>query len=451
MATVKDEGEGQDAPAVAGSHPDDGSGITTGDLVALSGADLAPELVGSLREYVGAWGRKVRNGDSGALPIVAGLVLIVIIFQVMNSKFLSAGNIVNLLVYASTFVLLGLGETFALLLSEIDLSVGFVGAVGAMIVAELTASPYLWPWWAAVVVGLAVTAAIGLIQGLIITRLRIPSFVVTLAGLFGFEGVLIWLADVDKGAVGGVVALTSTNVIDELVNANISPTVSWIVLVVGLAVFAAFILLKDGRRRRSGLSAPPLGITLLIIAVVTIAGVLLVWVCDLNRGSALIPLRGVPWVFPYVIVIVIAGSALLGRTRFGRYVYAIGSNPEAARRAGIKVALVRTTAFMLCSFIACLGMIAYSSRLGSMGIDVTGGELVLYAVAAAVIAGTSLFGGRGKAVNALLGGVVIAAVYVGLDLLGVSAAGEFMAVAVVLVAALTVDSTLRRRASSGGA
>jgi D-xylose transport system permease protein len=413
--------------------------------------EVPPELVGSFGEYLEAWWRRVRGGDSGALPIIAGLILIIIIFQVQNSKFLSSGNLVNLLVQAAVFVLLGLAETFALLLSEIDLSIGYVAAVCGFIVAELMAAPYYWPWWAAVVMGLLASAVIGILQGTLITRLRLPAFIVTLAGLLGWQGVMIWLADIDKTAVGGVIGIPTSNVIYELVNTNVNATVAWIALAVVLGLYALYILGRDARRRRSGLSAPPLSVTIAKIAVVAIAGILLVWVCNLNRG-ALVPLRGVPWVIPFILLILVLWSVLLGRTRFGRYIYAIGANPEAVRRAGVNVALVRTAAFMMCSFTAGIAGIVYESRLGSMATDIDGGTLVLYAVAAAVIGGTSLFGGKGKAVHALLGGLVIAAVYNGLGLLGVSAAGQDIATALVLLAAVTVDSLVRRRgASAGGA
>ncbi|HEY5246698.1 MAG TPA: hypothetical protein VIJ60_13590 [Acidimicrobiales bacterium] len=406
-----------------------------------------PEVVAdSLGEYLRAWWVRIKNGDSGVLPILAGLAIIIVIFQVQEPVFLSAGNIVNLLTQAAVFVLLGLAEIFALVLSEIDLSTGFVAAVGGMIIAELLASPNNWPWWSAVLAGLAATAAIGALQGTLITRLRLPSFIVTLAGLLGWEGVLIWLADIDKGAVGGVVRI-SNSVVYNLVNGNMSPLAGWITLVVVVGLYAAVTVTRTVRRRRQGLSAPPLSITVATIAVVGVVGVALVVVCNVNRGS-LVPLQGVPWVVPFVLAVVLAWSWLFARTRTGRYMYAIGANPEAARRAGINVARVRTIGFMMASLTAGMAGLVYESRLGSIATDVDGGTLVLYAVAAAVIGGASLFGGRGKPVHALLGGVVIAAVYNGLGLLGVSAAGQDMATALVLLAAVSVDSLVRRRGRS---
>jgi D-xylose transport system permease protein len=418
----------------------------SGDLLAPGVGGLQPVLVGSLGEYLRAWARRVRGGDSGALPIIAGLIFIVAIFQFESSEFLTASNIVTLLTEAPIFVLLGMAEIFALLLSEIDLSIGYVAGVGAFVVAELMATPYNWPWWAAVAIGLLATSAIGLLQGTLITRLRIPSFVVTLAGLLGWQGFMIYLADVDKTAVGGVIRIPITNVIFEIVNSNINPTVSWFLLVVIVSVFGAFVITRDARRRRSGLSAPPLSISVLTIVVAAVASAGLVYVCNLTRGSVGTVLRGVPYVVPFVLVVLVAWTVVLGRTKLGRYIYAIGANPEAARRAGVNVPLVRTVAFTLCSLTAGLAGLVYESRLGSIATDINGGNLVLLAVASAVIGGTSLFGGRGKPVHALLGGLVIAVVYNGLSLLGVSAAGLDMATALVLLAAVTIDSLVRGRA-----
>ena len=421
-------------------HPDE---TPSAGLIA-----AAPEILAdSLSEYVAAWVKRIRNGESGALPILVGLAVIVVIFQVQQSKFLSSGNIVNLLVQAAFFVLLGLGETFALILSEIDLSVGFVAGVGATITVALISPSYGWPWWAAVIVGLLAGAFIGAVQGILITRLHLPSFVVTLASLLGLGGVLIFLFDSFKGAVGGVIAVPSSGPIYNLVNGNMSTAASWVTLVVVVGVFAAFSIGRNTRRRSQNLSAPPLSITMLGIAVTAIAGAALVFVCNLNRGN-LVPLRGVPWVIPMVLAVIVAWTLLLGKTRTGRYIYAIGASPEAARRAGIRVQLIRTIAFSLSAFTAGLGGLVYASRLGSISVGYDGSTYVLYAVAAAVIGGASLFGGHGKAVHALLGGVLIAAVVNGLALIGVSTAGEEIATALVLLAAVTVDSLVRRRGSS---
>ena len=409
----------------------------------------APEVLAtSFGEYIQAWKERIRSGDSGALPIVIGLIVVVIFFQAERSEFLSAINVVNLLVQAAVIILFGAAELFALVLSEIDLSIGYVAAVGGFVIAELIAPPVNLPWWLGILGGFAATGAIGLFQGTLITRLRVPSFVVTLGGLLLWEGVMIELANIDPTAVGGVISISTSSPVYELVNSNMSPAVGWIVLAVVLAVFGGVAIAQAARRRARGLSAPPLSIVLLKIGATAVGGVLLVYVCNLNRGL-LIPLKGVPWVVPFVGVVLLAWTLLLGRTKPGRYIYAIGANPEAARRAGVNVAWIRTLGFGLCGLTAGMAGLVYESRLGSMATDIDGGSLVLYAVAAAVIGGASLFGGRGKPVHALLGGLLIAAVFNGLGLLGINAAGQDIATAIVLVVAATVDSLVRRRGASG--
>lgn len=407
----------------------------------------APEVFAtSLSEYFVAWGRRIRNGESGALPIILGLVVIVIFFQLEQSSFLTNENLVNLLVQAAVYIMFGAAEIFALLLSEIDLSVGYTAAVGAFVIAELIAPPIGLPWWLAIGGGLAATSFVGFLQGSLITALSLPSFVVTLGGYLAMEGVMLELANVDKTAVGGVMELNGSNPVTNLVSSNMSPTLGWVVLVVAIAIFAAIVIRSAQRRRAQGLTAPPLGITLLIVAATAIAGVVVLLICNANRG-ALVPLRGVPWVVPVVIVVLLTWTWLLTRTRLGRYIYAIGSNPEAARRAGINVARIRIIGFMLCSMTAGIAGLIYESRLGSISVDFDGGTYVLYAVAAAVIGGTSLFGGRGRPLHALLGGVVIAVVFNGLGLMGVNEAVQDICTAIVLIAAVTLDALVRRRST----
>jgi D-xylose transport system permease protein len=227
-----------------------------------------------------------------------------------------------------------------------------------------------------------------------------------------------------------------------------TPAAGWIVLIVALGLFALASLLSTSRRRAKGLSAPPLSITVATIVAVAVAGVVLVWICNLNRG-VLTPLQGVPWVLPVIVVIIVAQSFLLARTRLGRYIYAIGASPEAARRAGIKVSRIRTIGFALCSLTAGLAVVVYASRLGSLSVGFDGGTYVLYAVAAAVIGGASLFGGYGKPIHPLLGGLVIATLTNGLALLNVSTDVNDMLTAAVLIVAVAVDATLRRRGRSG--
>jgi D-xylose transport system permease protein len=412
-------------------------------------AAVAPEvLANSLGEYLQAWRRRIRSGESGALPIVVGLIVIIIFFQIERSRFDSAINLVNLLQQSAVYILLGAAQLFALVLSEIDLSVGIMLGVGGWVIAELINSPVNFPWWLAIICGVGVTAAIGYLQGILITRFHVPSFVVTLAFLLLLQGVVLELASIDKNAVGGVISVSPSSVIFKLVNSNINPGVSWIALVVVLGLFAALSLSRAARRRAQGLSAPPLSITLVTIAVTAIGGIQVVYICNLNRGI-LTPLKGVPWVVPFVGVVLVGYSVLLGRTRLGRYMYAIGGNPEAARRAGINVQGVRRIAFLLAALTAGLAGLVYVSFLGSISTDVDGGTYTLYAVAAAVIGGASLFGGRGKPIHALLGGLVIAIVFNGLALMGISAAGQDIATGIVLLVAATVDALVRRRGAAG--
>jgi D-xylose transport system permease protein len=447
---VPDHADRTDAstpPAAAGVEvwePDD-AGPPDDAALTLAAPDV---LADSLQEYVRAWLTRIRSGGSGALPIIAGLVALVIFFQIEQSSFLTATNLVNLLEQAAEYILLGVAEIFALLLSEIDLSVGYTAAVAAFIIAELIAPPVNLPWWIAIVAMLAAIGAFGVLQGTLITRLGLPSFVVTLGGLLFMNGVMLELAHIDSSAVGGVIGIDPNSPVYKLVSSNMSPAVSWIVLVVGVALFAGVSLSRARRRRSQGLSAPPIGITLLTIALTAAGGFAVVFVCNLNRG-ALAPLRGVPYVVPFVILILVGATWLLSRTRLGRYIYAIGANPEGARRAGINVARIRTAGFALCAMTAGLAGLVYESRLGSISTSVQGGNLVLYAVAAAVIGGASLFGGYGRPLHALLGGIIIATVFNGLGLMGVSDAVQFISTAVVLIAAVTLDSVVRRRAATG--
>jgi D-xylose transport system permease protein len=430
---------------------DSGGSTSTGVVVGPSEDALRrdPEVTAtSLREYLKAWMLRVRNGESGMLPVLGGLILIVIIFQSQKSVFLSAANLTNLLVQGSTYVLLGMAEVFVLLLGEIDLSIGYLGAVGAVVTAAIAAPPGNHPWWIAILAGLVVSAAIGFVQGGLITRLRVPSFIVTLAGLLGLEGLLIFLADREGGPNGGGTIRISNNILYDLVNGNLSVAAGWILLVVVVAAFAVFVLLRNRQRKAHGLVVPPTALIVLRIGAVAVAGVILVAICNTNRGRlASHPVQGVPWVVLIVIGVFGIWTALLGRTRFGRYIYAIGGNSEAARRAGINLRRIRQAAFTLTGLTAGIAGIVLASQLGSISNDVDGGQLVLYAVAAAVIGGTSLFGGRGKMLDAVVGGLVIATIANGMGLIGLSAAAQYMVTALVLLAAATVDALARRSAT----
>jgi D-xylose transport system permease protein len=392
---------------------------------------------GSIREYFDTSLAQLKSGQSGVLPVVGGMILISVLFQSLDSNFLTAGNLVNLLVQAAVFSLLAMGEVFVLILGEIDLSTGFVAALGGVITAELLGPSYEWPWYAAVGTALVACSGIGLVHGVIITRIGLPSFVVTLAGLLFWQGVMLRVL-----GSGGTIPINDST-INDIASANLSNTVSWLVMLVMVGVFAANTLYRSEKRRRTGLVAPPRSIALFKIGAVLAGGIALVLLCNRDRG-VIVPISGVPWVVLLVIAVLAAWTFLLGRTKVGRYLYAIGGNAEAARRAGVSLATLRTAAFMLASFTACIAGIVYASRLRSISTAVDGGTLVLYAVAAAVIGGTSLFGGRGKAVHGVLGGLVIAGIDNGMGLLGFTAASKYMVTAMVLLAAVTIDALARR-------
>jgi D-xylose transport system permease protein len=404
---------------------------------------VSPELVaGSVPEYLRASLSRIRAGQVGILPVVGGLLLVSVLFQSLNSHFLTAGNLVNLLVQAAVFSVLAMGEIYALLLGEIDLSIGFVAGLGGVVLAELLKPSGLdWPWWAAILVALLVCAAIGVLQGSLITRVGLPSFVVTLAGLLFWEGVMLRIL-----GNGGSVLISDT-VVNDIASGNLSPIAGWVVMLVIVGFFGVLTWRRDARRRTAGLVAPPPGLTALKIAGGLLGGVVIVLICNTDRGR-IKPIQGVPWVVVLVFVILAAWTFVLGRTRFGRYVYAIGGNAEASRRAGVNLPVIRTVAFTLCSFTAGLAGVIYASKLRSIStaFDQT---LVLYAVAAAVIGGTSLFGGRGKALHGVLGGLVIAGIANGMGLLGLSPASQYMVTALVLLIAVTIDALTRRGRVAG--
>jgi D-xylose transport system permease protein len=392
---------------------------------------------GSASEYLRSSITRIKGGEAGVLPVIAGLVLVSILFQSLNSHFLTAQNLVNLLVQAAFITLLAMGEVFVLLLGDIDLSIGYVAAMGAVIMADAAGPAHGWPWYVAIALALLACSGIGLLHGLIITRIGLPSFVVTLAGFLFWQGVLLKIL-----GNGGTIPVNDT-VLNDIASNNLSNAASWVVMLVIVGVFGLLAWRRDAKRRASGLVAPPPTITLLKIAVAVACGVGLVLLCTRNRGI-IEPITGVPWVVLLVLGVLGAWSFLLGRTQIGRYVYAIGGSAEAARRAGISVSTIRTVAFTLTGLTAGVGGIVYASRLRSISTTFDGGTYVLYAVAAAVIGGTSLMGGRGKALHGVLGGIVIAAIDNGMGLMGYTAAAKYMVTALVLLAAVTIDALSHR-------
>ena len=402
----------------------------------------APKAGVGLQAFIGGQLARIMAGQSGVLPVVVGALAIALVFQSQNPNFLTAGNLVNLLVQAAVFMIIGMGEAFVLILAETDLSLGFVGGIAGTAVTLLVQPEIGWPWWIAIPVALVIATFLGLVQGTLVSRFRLPSFVVTLAGLLGFQGLMIQFL-----GAGGTVPIPD-DTINNLANGTLSASGGWIATVCVLAVYSANVLWRDWQRRRANLVVPPTTLTLLKLVLATAAGISIVLLTNVDRGVPAFPVNGMPWVVPIVFTILVAWSLLLTRTRFGRYVYAIGGNPEAARRAGINLARIRTLAFMLAAFTAGIGGIVYASRLRSMSTSFDGGTIVLYVVASAVIGGTSMFGGRGHPLHPVLGGIVIAGIVNGMALLGLPAAIQLMATAVVLIVSILVDVLIRRRAET---
>jgi D-xylose transport system permease protein len=427
---------------------------TVADLTAAheAAADVPPELVAqSLGQYLRAWWARVRGGDSGVLPVVLAIVVVAISFQIANSKFLSAQNLVNLFEQSSIYMLLAIAEIFALLLGEIDLSVGLVMGLGSVVVAELVQPTGAnWPWWAAIIVTLLACCAVGAIQGTLVARLRMPSFIVTLGGLLILEGVAIIVLG------GGLVGIGNSQYKNELVLYNIfwgafTPLVSWILLAVIVGATGTGLWLRDARKRRSGLETPPRSLTALKIVLMAVAGIALVVICNVNRAHVG-TIKGVPYIIAIVLIVLGASTVLLQRTRFGRYVYAIGGNPEAARRAGVRLPTIRIWCFVISALISGIAGVLFASWQVSLTTNIikAANSYVLLAVAAAVIGGTSLFGGRGKTIHGVLGGLVIGGIYNGLYLQGVSSQWIDVVVAAVLLAAAAID-VLSRRGAPGQA
>jgi D-xylose transport system permease protein len=412
-------------------------------------AEVPPDLVAqSLREYLRVWWLRVRGGNSGVLPVVLAIVVVAVSFQIANSKYLSPQNLVNLLEQSAVYMVLAMAEIFALLLGEIDLSVGLVMGLSAVVTAELVQPSGLdFPWWAAIIVALLFCSAIGAIQGTLVSRVKMPSFIVTLGGLLILEGVAILVL---RGTLVGIGNSRFSNevVLYDIFYGRFVPVVGWVLLAVLVGAAGTSLWLRDARRRRQGLAAPPSSLTALKIVLAAAAGVAVVAICNVNRAHSG-TIEGVPYILPIVLVVLAASTLLLQRTRFGRYVFAIGGNPEAARRAGVSLPAIRTWSFVLAALTSGIAGVLFASWQVSLTTNIikTANSYVLLAVAAAVIGGTSLFGGRGRTIHGVLGGLVIGAIYNGLYLLAVPSQWIDVVVAGVLLAAATIDVLSRRGAS----
>jgi D-xylose transport system permease protein len=419
----------------------------------VAAAEIPAELLAqSLGQYLRAWWLRVRSGNSGVLPVVLAMVVVAVAFEVVTPEhaFLRPSNLIYIFGLSAVYMVLAMAETVVLLLGEIDLSVGAVALIGGVIAFKLVQQPGpAWPWWAAVLAALASCGLIGAIQGTLTARLKIPSFIVSLGGFLLFSGILVLVLGGANGTVSVSSSVPDQRVIYYLVQGLIGPVAGWAALAVVVGAVGTALWLRAAAKRRQGLVAPPVSLTVIRITLVALVGVAVVMICTVNRGSSLVTVQGVPWVIPIVLVVLGAWTLLLQRTRFGRYVYAIGGNPEAARRAGVSLAAIRTWAFALCSATAGLGGILLGSFFyGEYSTNTADpGQLVLYAVAAAVIGGVSLFGGRGKAIHGVLGGLLIESVAFGVSLLNLGTLAtplQYILPGGVLLAAVLVDVLSRR-------
>lgn len=407
-------------------------------------SNLTPTQIGSghegnLRDQVSAYLSRVKNGEMGALPAVGALGVLAILFGSLSPYFFTKLNIANLFVQTAELTTLAVALVFVILLAEIDLSAGVAAGV-AMDIMYLSLKAGI-PWIAAVVIALVFGAIIGLILGWFVARIGVPSFVVTLAFFLGFQGVaLILLGD------GGLFRVEVPE-IKAIMNENLPPIVGWGLLGLMLVVSLSIGLWDRSRRAKLGLAVRPISILLTRTALLGVMGALIVFILNENRSVAVKPIVGVPIVIPIVVTLIFAGTFLLDRTRFGRHLYAVGGNPEAARRAGIKVSMIRISAFVICSMLAVVSGLFHVSRIGVVE-AAAGRSIVLSGVAAAVVGGVSLFGGRGRLVHAAIGAMVISMIDNGLGLLGLSAGISFVVTGSVLALAATIDALSRKR--SGG-
>ncbi|MDW5614001.1 MULTISPECIES: sugar ABC transporter permease [Mycolicibacterium] len=406
-----------------------------------SGDTRADETFGAaVRGYL----QRVRGGDMGSLPAVLGLVVLFVVFGLANDRFLSALNLANLITQAGSICVLAMGLVFVLLLGDIDLSAGVAGGVSACATALIVVN-LSWPWWAALLVGIACGALIGLAIGLLRAKLGIPSFVVTLAFFLGLQGVTLKLI-----GEGGSVRVDDP-VIRGLTISNLPVAAGWAIAAVVVVGFAGLELHQHRRKIALRLSHSPLGVVVARVAAVAAVVLGVTYVMSVNRSvSAVADIRGIPYVLPLILVLLIAMTVVLRRTSYGRHIYAVGGNAEAARRAGISVDRIRVSVFVVCSSLAALSGIIAASYAGKVSASSGAGNTLLYAVGAAVIGGTSLFGGKGRAIDAVIGGVVVATIANGLGLLNQSSYINFLVTGGVLLLAASVDAISRRRRSSTG-
>ncbi|MEV4463311.1 ABC transporter permease [Micromonospora echinofusca] len=400
-----------------------------------------PTLGSHARNYVS----RVRGGDIGALPAVLGLVVLCTVFSIMQPTFLSAGNFANLFTQGAAVTLIAMGLVFVLLLGEIDLSAGFASGVCAAILANVV-TVLGYPWYVAVLAAIVTGVVIGTTLGFLVAKIGIPSFVVTLAGFLAFQGIVLML--MEEGANISV----RDEVLVAIANRNLPPLLGWLLAAVAVAGYAAVQLLRHRTRAARGLVTDPIAVVFARIGGLALVLGVAVFILNLERSRNVVvsSLKGVPIVVPIIAALLVFWTFVLQRTTYGRHVYAVGGNKEAARRAGINVDRIRISVFVICSSMAAVGGIVAASRANSVDPNTGGSDVLLYAVGAAVIGGTSLFGGKGRVLDAVLGGAVVAVIDNGMGLMEYSSGVKYVVTGVVLLLAASVDAFSRRRSTSTG-
>jgi D-xylose transport system permease protein len=404
---------------------------------------------GSTKDQLSAYFSRLKAGDMGPLPAVGAAILLMALFSVLSSVFLTPINLTNLLVQSATLIMLTSALVFVILLAEIDLSAGVTYGTGMAIFVKMNQmSPNTWIL--NLLLAFVFGVAVGWFIGFFVAKIGVPSFVISLALYLAFPGVMLIIL-----GEGGILTLQVPEVM-AIMNGTMPLWAGWLLLVICLAVTAAMSLWDRSRRMKSGLPVRPLTLLAMKLGGVAAIGAVVVQICNIDRRQGGLmnpnspgyhPIQGMPIVVPFVVVILFICTFMLDRTRYGRHLYAVGGNPEAARRAGIKVAKIRITAFIICSTLAMVAGVFNVSRIGNVESG-AGKSIVLEGVAAAVVGGVSLFGGRGRLAYAALGAFVISTIDNGLGLLGVPAGLNFIITGSVLLVAATIDALARKR--SGG-
>jgi D-xylose transport system permease protein len=429
---------------------------------------LTTEPMG-VRDYFHNYVLRVRGGDMGSLPAVGGLIVLVVFFLIVESGFGSLNNFANMFREGSGTVFIAMGLVFVLLLGEIDLAAGYTAGICASVMARLM-DGYGWNWYVTIPAAILTGLLIGLLIGVIVAKVRIPSFVVTLAFFLAFQGVCLLILNNGPGQHGQITL--SDSVVNGFASSYMPLWAGWMLAAIVVIGYAAQKLLAQAQRRREGLAGEPVPVLAAKILTLAILASLVVFVLNKNRATGHpirtvkyvnhVPqyvlvqppaLQGVPYVIPVLLVLFVLLTFVLTRTRYGRHVYAVGGNTEAARRAGIAVDRVRISVFVIGASLAAVGGIMISSYTSSVSANAFGGNTLLLAVGAAVIGGTSLFGGRGRVVDAIIGGAVVEVIYNGFSDLfqgNNNAAIQLIAVGLALALAATVDALSRRRAGASG-